>query len=128
MLYSRRQLGLNTILGFSKNFNQSYCCRMCIATKKQIQSMTVENSKFLRTVNNYSGHYSKHSFGITEKCIFNDIPGFHVINNTSVDPMHDILEGICRYDIVAVLINLIDKHKFFTIEILNERIFTVSSN
>lgn len=39
-------LGLNTILGFSKNFNQSYCCRICVATKEQIQDMTLENSQF----------------------------------------------------------------------------------
>lgn len=90
--------------------------------------MTAENSKILRTVTNYSEHYSKHSFGITEKCIFNDIPGYHVINNASVDPMHDILEGICRYDIAAILSDLIDKHKFFTIQILNERISTISSS
>lgn len=121
-------LGLNTILGFSKNFNQSYCCRICVATKEQIQNMTLENSQILRTVDNYSEHASKHSFGVIEKCIFNDIPGYHVINNASVDPMHDILEGICRYDMAKVLSNLIDKYKFFTIEILNERICTVSSS
>lgn len=121
-------LGLNTILGFIKNFNQSYCCRICVATKEQIQSMTIENSEILRRVDNYSKHASKQSFGIIEKCIFNDIPGYHVISNASVDPMHDILEGICRYDMALILSNLIGKHKFFTIEILNERICTTSSS
>lgn len=90
--------------------------------------MTLENSKILRTVDNYSKHVSEHSFGIVEKCIFNDIPGYHVINNTSVDPMHDILEGICRYDMAKILSNLIDKEKFFTIDILNERMSTISSS
>lgn len=52
----------------------------------------------------------------------------NMISNASIDPMHDILEGICRYDMAKVLSDFIDKHKFFTIEILNERICTVSSN
>lgn len=34
--------------------------------------MTLENSKILRTIDNYS-EYSKHSFGVIEKYIFNDI-------------------------------------------------------
>lgn len=42
--------------------------------------------------------------------------------------MHDVLEDIYRYDMPLILSNLIDKHKFFTTEILNERICTVSSS
>lgn len=38
--------------------------------------MTLESSKILRTVDNYSEHASKHSFGVIEKCIFNDIPEY----------------------------------------------------
>lgn len=121
-------LGLNTILGFIKNFNQSYCCRICVATKEQMHYMTVENSNILRTVDTYLEHASKHSYGVTEKCIFNDIPGYHVISNASVDPMHDIFEGICRYDMAKILNSLIYKEKFFTLEILNKRISTVSSS
>lgn len=121
-------LGLNTILVFIKSFNQSYCCRICLATKNQIQNMTVENSGILRTIDNYSEHISKHSFGAYENCIFNNINGYHVISNASVDPMHDILEGICRYDMAKVLSNLIDKYKFFTLVILNQRLCTVSSS
>lgn len=42
--------------------------------------------------------------------------------------MHDILEGICRYGMAKILNNLIDKYKFFTLEVLNERICTTSSS
>lgn len=83
--------------------------------------MTLENSSILRTINNYL-NASKYFFGVIEKCIFNNIPGYHVISNASVDPMHSKVFGD------KVLNNLIYKYKFFTIEILNERICIISSS
>lgn len=62
------------------------------------------------------------SFGVQEECIFNVIPNFHVVNNCSVDSMHDLFEGICRYDVAKILKNFIYKEKFLSLHILNERI------
>lgn len=67
-------------------------------------------------------HLHDQSFGIQEEYIFNLIPNFHVINNISVDPMHNILEGICRYDIAKILHNFIYEEHFFTLEIFNNRL------
>lgn len=64
----------------------------------------------------------RHTFGIQENCVFNTIPSFHVAVNISVDPMHDLLEGICRYDIGKILNNLINKSKVFTLQDFHERI------
>lgn len=115
-------LGLNTILGFIQNFKQSYCCRICLATSDDLKTLTTENKKKLRTIKNYTKHSAVKNFGIKEKCIFNVIPNYHVIKNFTLDPMHDILEGICRSDMSKILNNLINKHKFFTLEILNDRL------
>lgn len=47
---------------------------------------------------------------------------FHVTRNLGVDAMHDILEGVARYDVSLVLDYFINKQKYFTIEELNLRI------
>ncbi|EZA58001.1 hypothetical protein X777_02009 [Ooceraea biroi] len=113
-------LGLNTILGFTKSFNSSYCCRICYyISKDEMHNTTIENNNLLRNVENYKKHSIEKSHGIIENCIFNNIINFHVTKNISIDPMHDLLEGVCRYDIAKILYELI---KAFSVEILNERI------
>lgn len=57
-----------------------------------------------------------------EECIFNNIPSFHVAENFSVDPMHDLLEGVCRYDIGKILKNFIVTNQLFTLTVFNERL------
>lgn len=115
-------LGLNTILGFSKSFNSSQCCRICLASKNEIQKQVQEDVNIIRTIENYTTHCEENMFGMQENCVFNTIPSFHVIENLSVDPMHDLLEGICRYDIGKTLNNLINKNQFFTLQVFHERI------
>ena len=114
-------LGLNTVTGFSKSFNAAHCCRICFVEKAQLKSLTVENTKLIRTYKNYEEHVKQKSHGVRQLCIFNELPSFHIVNNLSVDPMHDLLEGICRYDIAKILSHFIEKN-YITIEILNERI------
>lgn len=111
-------LGLNTILGFSKSFNSLHCCRICNVSKTVLKKQVKENVDMIRTVNNYEVNV----VGIQENCIFNIIPHFHVTENFSVDPMHDIFEGICRYDIGNIFNTLINKKKFFTLHVFHERI------
>lgn len=47
--------------------------------------------------------YDFSAIGIESECIFHTIPGFHVTNNLSVDIMHDLIEGTCRYDMIAII-------------------------
>lgn len=56
------------------------------------------------------------------ECVFNQIPKFHVIENASLDPMHDLFEGICRYEIAKILNIFINKEHFFLLEIFNARL------
>lgn len=104
---ARDNLGLNTVLGFSRSFHSTYCCRFCLIAKQDIQKQVRENVDLILTVTNYTEHCKEKIFGIDEECIFNSIPSFHVAENFSVDPMHDLLEGICRYDIGKILKNFI---------------------
>ncbi|KAF0717925.1 Uncharacterized protein FWK35_00032614, partial [Aphis craccivora] len=59
--------------------------------------------------------------GLNEYCIFNNIPSFHVTRNSVSDLMHNITEGVARYDMALIIKNLIDL-KHITLEIMNSRI------
>ncbi|KAJ8678885.1 hypothetical protein QAD02_017989 [Eretmocerus hayati] len=121
-------LGLNTILGFSPSFSSDYCCRICTVSKSQLQSFTREDFNLLRNESNYLEHSSTSSFGIRESCVFNEISNFHVANNPSVDPMHDLLEGVCRVDVGRILNYLINVKKYFEFSVLEERMECYSKN
>lgn len=44
--------GLNSIFDFVSSFNAEFCCRICIASKNQMQTMVEENENLLRTETN----------------------------------------------------------------------------
>lgn len=71
-------------------------------------------------------------YGITENCILYKVHGVHLTKNIAVDPMHDILEGTCRYNIATILNYFSFVKKYFTLKILNFRIlgfnYGLSSN
>lgn len=120
-------LGLNTILGFTKSFNSSYCCRMCISAKTDSATRVTEDVQLLRNADNYDSFAKERTYGVQEECVFHAIPNFHVVENCSVDPMHDLFEGICRYDLAKVLKYFIYREKFFSLDVLNERILNYDS-
>lgn len=75
----------------------------------------------MRNTENYDNDILTNDYtltGIREKCLFNELPTFHAVNNTCVDIMHDIFEGVGKYVLCKVILNLI-KSKFFSIETLN---------
>ncbi|XP_031359195.1 uncharacterized protein LOC116182794 isoform X1 [Photinus pyralis] len=114
-------LGLNSILGFNESFNSDHFCRICLATK-QMSQVEVDQLKFiLRSKETYNSHSTNFSHGVKESCIWNVLPNFHVTNNICCDMMHDVLEGILRYDMAFVINSLIRK-KYFSLDHLNERI------
>lgn len=115
-------LAINDIFGFVTSFNSQNWCRICTTDKIETQSQVKENPHMLRTVENYRQHCKDYSTGIKAECIFNEIPNFHIIENATADIMHDVFEGICRYEIAKILNIFITKERFFSLEILNERL------
>ena len=61
--------------------------------------------------------------GVCGNCALNGLLKFHVVENFSVDITHDLLEGVCHYDMAHILSKLIE-YNWFTLEILNKRIKT----
>lgn len=114
-------LGLNSILGFSESFNADYFCRICV-THRNVTRTETDASKFIfRITDNYQLHAAELSHGVKEKCIWNDLMSFHVTRNKYCDLMHDVFEGILRYDMAYLINHLINK-KYFDLNRLNSRI------
>jgi len=125
-------LGLHTIFGFSRSFNSSYSCRACLADKSILQNQILEEIEILRTRLNYAADCATKAHGIQEECIFNTISSFHVIENICFDVMHDIYEGICRYELPKILHNFVYVEKLLSLDTLNDRIrffdYPISNN
>lgn len=80
----------------------------------------------LRTIQNYADNILLQDLkktGIKEKCVWNAIPSFFFVQSISFDIMHDLLEGICGYDLALILFDLIYDKKYFSLETLNNRVF-----
>lgn len=127
-------LGANICLGLSGSFSANYYCRFCETKKELCQKMTSENSVSLRTRTKYEEIIANikdmpalslnESCGIKSYCALNDLRSFHMLENWSVDIMHDVLEGCAQFllnNITAFCIdnkivsarNLEDKILFF---------------
>ncbi|XP_050063305.1 uncharacterized protein LOC126552640 [Aphis gossypii] len=118
-------LGLHSILGFVESFVAKYPCRFCKTPKNECQIQTKQDNDNLRNPINYSDDVITDDVsrtGIKELCVWNDVESFDVTSNFSVDIMHDMLEGVCKYDVGFLLKELIFNLKYFSIDTLNERI------
>lgn len=126
-LFIGDNLGLNSILGYVESFSANYFCRFCKTPKQQTHSQLHEDKSNLRTPQNYSQDIELSDYSITgikENSLFNEIEDFHVTYNYSVDIMHDILEGVCIYDLCLILKYFIFEISIFSLATLNSIIST----
>ena len=118
-------LGLHGMTGFIESFNSKYPCRFCKCTKRETEINYEENVALLRSEENYERDImidNSALTGLKEVCVFNEINSYHITSNYMVDIMHDVLEGVCHYDILLIL-NHFDKNiESFSLDILNFRL------
>ncbi|XP_067621220.1 uncharacterized protein [Eurosta solidaginis] len=117
-------LGLNDILGFTTSFSSNYYCRFCNAYRGEMMRDLVEHPENMRTKDNYNAALMKNDAkltGIKSNFLFNELATFHVTTNFSVYIVHDLYEGVCRYDICEILKYFISEKQFFSIETFNYR-------
>lgn len=107
-------LGLNSMLGYKRNFRCDGCCRICIATFEEIQSFFKENKRLLRM------ECLNSKIGIEQHCPFENIPSFYVVDNISVDVFHEFNEGILHTEISFSLTYFINQN-FIDLTILNHK-------
>ncbi|XP_066602015.1 uncharacterized protein [Prorops nasuta] len=99
-------LGLHSMLGFNESFRSHYSCRFCLIHKSNLDKVFHENQCILRNVENYNKNVTNidpASSGIKDPCVFHNVNGFHLLKNSNVDIIHDLLEEVCQYDLGYVL-------------------------
>lgn len=114
-------LGVNSVLGFVESFSAHHFCRLCTTSKVLTQQQTKLDISSIRRRSTYEQHAQDRAYGIKEYCIWNTLNYFHVYHNQSVDLMHDLYEGIHRYDMAQILKMLLHS-KLFSLETLNSRV------
>lgn len=94
-------LGIHSITGFVESFSATHVCRMCKIEKKEMKKQCYADENLLRNLEQYhldviEGNVS--DSGVKEACVWHDVLGFSVLDQIGVDIMHDLLEGVCKYD------------------------------
>lgn len=118
-------LGVHSITGFVESFSSNYPCRICNIRKEEMKKQCYADDNLLRTVDQYNFDVNEgdvSNSGIKEKCVWHDILGFNVLNQVGMDVMHDILEGVGKYDLAFLIYYYVHELKLFSLQILNERI------
>lgn len=117
-------LGIRSILGFSESFMARYPCRFCNCSNFECNNLATQNNNKLRNQDNYADLITNNLTltGIKEACVWNSVNHCHATMNYSVDIMHDVLEGVCLYDISGILFEFILHLKYFSLITLNDRI------
>lgn len=113
-------LGVHSVLGLVESFSANFFCRFCTLHKTVTASLDTEDVTSIRCKENYEIDI-EHKIGLKEQCIFHELTYFHVYNNICCDIMHDLYEGVHRYDMALIIQYLIDK-KLITLELLNSRL------
>ena len=124
ILITGDNLGLHQICGFVESFSANHVCRICTISKEKLRCQTIEDFTLLRKSSDYDEELKKNDpseTGLTETCIWNDLPSYHVMENGFLDAMHDFWEGVCPYDLSAIILNFIQR-QLFTLEDINDRI------
>lgn len=121
MIITGDNLGVHTIFGLGQSFSSGNCCRFCISTKASQEKQTEINNSEMRNPDNYFDHLAQNQYNVKEYCVWNDLRSFHIYENQCVDLMHDLYEGVFRYDMGSILKFLISE-KLFSLETLNSRV------
>ena len=119
-------LALNSIFGHIESFSCDFFCTICYASQTDIQKYYSEDHFQLRTIQSYNADITaqqkngkKHHRGVKKPCKLNDIVGYHITNNWSLDIMHIVLEGIVPYELGCILYGLCDSVTSLDIEAIN---------
>jgi hypothetical protein len=103
-------LFLNSILGFTESFTSNHPCRHCSAGRDQFQTLFTEDENLIRTVEQYNDDVKTKSVadsGIRFPSPLNVLKYFHATENFVQDIMHDVLKGICKYDMNLIINHVI---------------------
>lgn len=118
-------LAVHQMLGFSQCFSANFPCRFCKIHYSDISQVCAESQCILRTEETYNTDLDKMEMSTTGICgesVFNSLESTSTLQLMTVEPAHDILEGVFGYDIGLCLHHFIFVEKYFTLDNLNERL------
>lgn len=135
-------LGINSAFGLVSSFNATFFCRFCVMPIKDCRCKCQEDTSKRRTIESYNKDLDyienstkvdvKKSHGIKMKCVLNELQHFHMLKNLSVDPMHDLNEGVVPFALkqlfkefnklkILTEQDLFQKFQYFDYGFLNQR-------
>ncbi|XP_050058270.1 uncharacterized protein LOC126550517 [Aphis gossypii] len=120
-------LGIHSITGFVESFSANYPCRMCKVHKDIMRKQCYVDETLIRQVDDYNFDLIENnvsSSGVSGICVWNDVRGFKIFDHVGVDMMHDLLEGVMKYDLSFLISYYVLELKLFSLEVLNNRIIS----
>ena len=118
-------LGIHSLFGFCESFSANYSCRTCKIPRESLQTSFIEDPTLLRNRDNYEEDLATNDLsqtGVKHTCILNELQNFHVTKTFARDIMHDLLEGVCSWELKLVIKELATSRGKFTLALLNQRI------
>lgn len=110
-------LGANSSLGFSGSFSSRYFCRICECEKQSCQQLLVAVPEKYRTKETYRNQLQiienstrvdlQETTGIKRYCVLSDLKHFHIIDNPTIDIMHDVNEGAIPFCLKFLILHCI---------------------
>ncbi|KAJ8018667.1 hypothetical protein HOLleu_43234 [Holothuria leucospilota] len=105
-------------------------CRICLATREDIQSIFSEDEFVMRDIETHELHIEEAEHmrngnpntGVKKACILNNLRYFHTTTNYNFDIMHDMLEGVCPFEVKLLLNYCIYVEHYISLEELNRRL------
>lgn len=112
-------LGLHGLFGLVESFSATYCCRFCLTTKEELQSVFTEDNPCLifRTKEIHAEHCAAlmenpmlgSTFGVKKTCLLNTLCFYHISDNYAVDIIMHLLEGVVQYELKLVFQYLVNR-------------------
>jgi hypothetical protein len=129
--FSGDSLAAHDILGFSSPASTRFC-RQCLITRKKFHENPIfradsrtETKHTLQLKHLQATDFSPKTsklYGVKQDSPLNELNYFHVTNNCTFDPMHDLLEGVVPMTIKQILKYFVLDQKLFSVFEFNERI------
>lgn len=127
--YSADTLAAHELLGFLSP-SANLLCRLCKATREGIQIHFEEDDFEQREIDDHDDSVEAVALrrngdpetGVRTFCPLNSLQNFHCVTNYNFDVMHDMLEGVCPYEVKLLLNQFIFSEQFFTLPELNQRL------
>lgn len=123
-------LGANGLYGFAESFSCRFYCRFCELSKSdckkawQISSAFDRNmDKYMKCVSQTNGDKTDFQVtkGVKKYCILNDLKYFKIFPNTTIDVMHDVLEGVAAFFMQLFFAEIL-KQKILSLEEIQAKI------